>query len=283
MADSTVQVIGYWDIGEKQTYLITEESYRIQDTDTLDRNATKYFVDISIADSTATEYLINWHYRDFTDNQPNPIHHLSAMAKEGLTVQVKTDENGKLLGISNWKAINKHMSKTLKKAKKVAKKNQDYKFDLEKLTHHLASLNNYTNEFGKEYAQFYYFHGLQYELNEVYEAVVDRENRLGAGPLQIKMSVFLDEIFEENESFVLRSVEESDSDQLTAITHEYLKQNASHYKLGNINVKELPKITHIKYIGAELHAYGWPLLSMESIEANSENNLKVIDRTIDLQ
>ena len=37
MADSTVQVIGYWDNNEKQLYEVTHEKFRVQSFDTTAR------------------------------------------------------------------------------------------------------------------------------------------------------------------------------------------------------------------------------------------------------
>jgi|GEM_PF-5327359 len=51
-ADSTAQVVGYWDLNEKQSYIITEEKLKIQGTDTLSREYEKYAVDITIVDAT---------------------------------------------------------------------------------------------------------------------------------------------------------------------------------------------------------------------------------------
>lgn len=35
IADSTTQVIGFWDINEKQTYLVSNEKLKIQEDDTI--------------------------------------------------------------------------------------------------------------------------------------------------------------------------------------------------------------------------------------------------------
>lgn len=47
MNDSTVQVIGYWDKNEKQTYIVTNQSYKVKNSDTSSRESYKYAVDMA--------------------------------------------------------------------------------------------------------------------------------------------------------------------------------------------------------------------------------------------
>lgn len=52
MADSTVQVITYWDKGEQQNYTVTHEKIRLQETDTILREFTTYDVEVTVLDQT---------------------------------------------------------------------------------------------------------------------------------------------------------------------------------------------------------------------------------------
>ena len=121
MADSTVQVIGYWDKNEKQTYIVTNESYKVENSDTSSRDFYKYVVDITVVDSTADSYTIDWFYHDYDIHTENElIKKLSAIG-EDMTVTIITDGLGVLKEVKNWKAIRDYIFKGTKMLKKEAK------------------------------------------------------------------------------------------------------------------------------------------------------------------
>src|SRR5262245_46237079 len=66
MEDSTVQTVGYWDNKEKQEYTVTTEKYRVKNTDTTDRETMKYEVVLTVLDSTAKSYTVEWAYKNFS-------------------------------------------------------------------------------------------------------------------------------------------------------------------------------------------------------------------------
>ena len=105
MVDSTVQVIGYWDNNEKQSYTITNEKYKIIDSDTASREFLKYDVDITIIDSTANSYTIEWFYRDYSLDTENQLVKRLLSINEDTKVVIKTDELGAVVEVVNWEEI----------------------------------------------------------------------------------------------------------------------------------------------------------------------------------
>ena len=62
MADSTAQVITYWEKGEKQNYSVTTEKIRITGSDTTSREMMTYDVEITVLNSSDKSYMIEWYY-----------------------------------------------------------------------------------------------------------------------------------------------------------------------------------------------------------------------------
>ena len=52
MEDSTVQVVSYWDKGEKQNYAISLEKIKLKDGDTTAKELITYEVEVSVIDSS---------------------------------------------------------------------------------------------------------------------------------------------------------------------------------------------------------------------------------------
>jgi hypothetical protein len=52
MADSTAQVITYWEKGEKQNYSVTTENIKIKGSDTTSKEMTTYNVEITVLNTS---------------------------------------------------------------------------------------------------------------------------------------------------------------------------------------------------------------------------------------
>lgn len=118
MDDSTAQVIGYWDKNEKQSYSITTDKLKIKEGDTLSREQLSYTVDITIVDSTADSYLIDWMYRDYKINTDNELMKKVFTLAQDLKVTIRTNELGVFQEVVNWREVRDYMLKatTLLKA-----------------------------------------------------------------------------------------------------------------------------------------------------------------------
>ena len=58
MADSTAQVISYWEKGEIQNYSITSENTRLKGSDTTSHKRVTYEVEITVLDQTDQSYTL---------------------------------------------------------------------------------------------------------------------------------------------------------------------------------------------------------------------------------
>lgn len=56
MADSTVQVVTYWDKREKKSYSVTAERFKIKNSDTISRERTTYDVEITVLNTNDKSY-----------------------------------------------------------------------------------------------------------------------------------------------------------------------------------------------------------------------------------
>ena len=97
--DSTVQVIGYWGKNSKQSYLIHDRKYSIENDDTTSMQELQYKVDIQIKNSTENSYTIEWKYYDYKFvTGPDELKKIM-LAYQPVKVMVNTDEMGMLLEI----------------------------------------------------------------------------------------------------------------------------------------------------------------------------------------
>lgn len=282
-SDSTVQVIGYWEKNEKQTYVVEDKKYKVKGNDTTSISSIKYKVDITIKDSTSNSYLIDWRYYDYevtTDNEL--LKSLSSLIKD-MTIKIKTTEMGEFQEILNWKDIRDYMNKAFGELAEKTKDIPNMDDFIKSVKKNYNSKEEITSSTIDEMHQFYSFHGAKYKLGEDISSVVQTENKLGGAPFDTDISVWLDEIIEDENFYVLRMSQFVNSEQLTKATIDYLKKMTKTLELKNIDIDNMPSIINESYLSSSIHDSGWILFSIETKKVSAEDFLNVVERTIELQ
>lgn len=113
MADSTVQVITYWETGEKQDYVVSVEKINLKDADTTSREMTTYDVEVTVLNSSKDSYTIQWLYKNFQTDNPNPAFQKLMNMNNGMKVIFNTDEVGSFLEVVNHKEMKDFIHKAV--------------------------------------------------------------------------------------------------------------------------------------------------------------------------
>src|SRR5690348_9739445 len=111
--DSTAQIIGFWDRGEKQSYMVSYEKLDIKGADTTSRSMMKYDVDVTIVDSTTNTYTVEWLYKNFQTDSDNALIKKIVQSSNNMKVLIKTDEFGAVQEVVNWTEVRDYMKKTI--------------------------------------------------------------------------------------------------------------------------------------------------------------------------
>jgi hypothetical protein len=283
MTDSTAQVIGYWGKGEKQTYHISQEKFKVKGTDTTERQIIRYVVDITVKDSTEKSYLLEWHYKDYTvDSEDELMKKLVGLAND-IKVQIETDEYGSLVGVKNWKEVGAYMDKTIKTMFGNRANDPAIAPIMDNLKAMWSSKEAIEANAIKDAQQIYFFHGGKYGLGEEVNGQIELHNNFGNEPFKADVLIYLDEIYEEDDDFIMRMVQTIDSKQLTDETYNFLKKAG---KMG----KELPPrskfpaLTSETNVSSLIHgSSGWVVYSVETKVSEANGVLTVDERVIDLQ
>ncbi len=283
IADSSTQVISYWDKNEKQSYSISNEKIRIKGNDTISRDFTKYEVDITIQDSTENGYLINWFYHDYvveTDNEL--IKKLSSIIEDN-NVQIKTDDLGAFVEVVNWEQIRGFIIKSTSMLKDELK-------DIPNIDRVIAQIENMYNSKQaieaatiNEILQFHYFHGLKYKLWEENSYDMKMANMFGGEPFDAKVSFWLDEINYDDNNAVYKMNQSVDSVQLTNETFKYLTNMAETMKVPGPKREEFPYFHNEIRTASRIYGSGWPLYSIQTKEVTAENETQIEECIIELK
>lgn len=283
MTDSTAQVIGYWDKNEKQSYIVTQEKYKIKDSDTTSRDFYKYAVDITIVDSTANSYIIDWFYKDYEIQSENALIQKLASVTNDMSVRVRTNELGVFQEVINWKDVRDYILKgtrLLKKETKDIPNMDDFIKQLEGMYSTKESI-----ELGavKEMQQFYTFHGAKYEYGNEYNADVKVASLYGGEPFDTKMTVWLDELNPDDNNFIIRMNQTVNAEQLTNATFDYLVKMAETLKIPAPKREDIPEVSNDTYTASRIHGSGWIIYSIETKETKAEDQTNIEERVIEIK
>src|SRR5690606_32017512 len=194
LADSTVQVIGYWDNKEKQTYLVTTEKYKIKNSDTTSTERMTYEVDITIKDSTEKSYTIEWSYKNFNINTDNKFTKKLASISQNMNVIIKTDEMGAFTEVVNWKEVRDYIKSTTN----ILKKEFKDILKIDEIVNQVIGLFSTKEAIEsvaiKDIQQFYTYHGGKYKLGEEITTQMKFPNLYGGQPFDVEVAIQLDEI-----------------------------------------------------------------------------------------
>lgn len=286
-ADSTVQVVGYWNVHDKQTYQVTEESNKIQNaTDTISKQKIAYLLDVEVLDSTANSYTIQWLSHDVkVINTPNPL--LDDLYKIGENSKIifRVSETGVFKEILNWQEMQAQNQKAFEMLRT--------KFDtIPQLVNMINGLESKLNSKEaiegssvKLINQFYSFHGGKYKLGEEVNAPVKLPNAYGGEPFDGMLTVLLDEIDTDNDYSIIRSWQTADSGQLTEFAKKIVKDIASDMNLDIQNEQlDFPPMVNETRIASQIHGNtGWVIYSNMTTEVSLNNVLNIEETTIELQ
>lgn len=283
MADSSAQIIGYWDKNETQTFLISEEKIKIKETDTISREFAKYVVDVTILDSTATSYTIEWFYHDYEIDSKNEITQALVAITDSLRIVFKTDELGSFTEIVNWQDIRSLTTKAVNVLKEKFKKVPN----MDKIWDQTSAIFNTKENIEaiaiNEIKQYYTFHGAKYSLGEEYNATLKSPNIYGGEPFDTKVTAWLDELNYEDNNSVLRVEQSVDEKQLTDAAYSYIVKMAE--SMGGIAPKkeEIPQVSNNIWTASRIHGSGWVTYSIQTKEVSAEKSTNIEEVIIQLQ
>lgn len=283
MKDSSAQAITYWSKGDKQNYSISTEKIKIKGADTTSRETTTYDVEVTVLKQSDKSYTVEWTYKNISSNNPNQnIQKLMNMTRD-MKVVFTTNELGVFAEVVNWKEIRTY----IEKASSALKKEYSSIPEMEKLIGQISTIYSTKEAIEsaaiKDIQQFHTFHGAKYKLGEVINGQQKVSNLFGGAPFDSDFSVYLDELNEADNNFILRANQEVNPDQLTQATFEYMTKMASTMNLTPPKKEDLNGVKNQTTTATRMHGTGWVVYSIQTTTVNTENITNIEERIIEIK
>ncbi|MDR1678205.1 MAG: hypothetical protein LBR81_00275 [Prevotellaceae bacterium] len=286
MSDSTAQVVGYWNKNEKQSYIITEEKLKIKDADTTERAVLKYVVDVTVKDSTANSYTIDWHYRDFDfkSDTYNQIMVDLMSVTQNMTITIKTDEFGAFQEVVNWKDVRGYIYKATDKMKKTYREIAHMDKVIAQVEDMFKTKEAIEASSIEDIQQFYSFHGGKYKLKEENTGTIQLHNIYDSKePFDAKVTVWLDEINPDDDNYIIRYNQVVDEKQLNDAVFAYLNKIAKTMKTAVPKKEDMPLFQNEVNLASRIHNTGWIIYSVQTKTVVAEDFTNITETIIEIQ
>lgn len=283
ISDSLVQTVGYWDRGEKQTYRITVDKYRVNGTDTTGREKMQYLADITVTDSATEGYALEWHVHDHQVTARNPVVVKLLSLTDGLRIRFRTNELGVYRGLTNPDEAAGQLLGALPAIRKEFRSQKNLEALLAPVSASLQNKEATEAMLARDIRQFLMFHGAQYRLGKGITSAILLPNNYGGKPFDGEVTVMLDEINKDGDNYVLRAVETVDREQLLEATFGFLSAAAMQAGTAAPRRDELAGLKMEVETGARLHNSGWVLYSFQVKTVSSGSSVSVEELVMEIR
>jgi len=281
-ATATVQTIAYWDLNETHSFTVSQKKSRINGADTTVLENMRYGVDVTVVDSTANSYTVDWAYRDYQYQSDNQLFMRISDLYRDMTVRFETDEMGSFQRVQNWTELRDvihHASQTIKEE---AKSIPGFDAVIDKLMAVYSSQEMVEQSAIPDIQMFLSFHGASYTMGDIYQQRIEVPNLVTGGTLPADMAVTLDDILVDDNAYVLRLEQVVDEVQLRAFTVQYLKEMGRTMELPEFSDDQIPPVRNEVGLVAVIHGSGWPLYTQQTKSVSAQGIEKLEVMTIEM-
>ena len=301
MPDSTVQVVAYWELGEKVRYQVEESKRKVSGTDTTLVEKSAEIITLEIVDVTDSTYRINVSYDDFQHSDYARMAANDALEKAyGKTsFDIITDQYGAFLDIElpdhfaeEGDAAIDEMVAGASRDKGLSKEEQKV---VSLLVKSLISPEAITQAAIAEISPLLFFHGGRYGLSEEIEYDDEVESLFGdASTITMHARFWVDEGLTDEESVVMRLYQEADRDELQPYLASVLSQMTGAFAPDDEDaMKEMEEFLEESemyiedYVVEEVHLpTGWPIAYIHTryvgMTVDDEVSEQIIRRSIEI-
>ncbi len=290
-ADSTVQIISYWDLNESHVYEITQITNSKESDNTAKIDSISMKAKVTVIDSTATSYTVTWEFSDYNVRESAFSPQLEMLLKARKIVY-KTNELGVFEDLLNWEEVRDNLIARTKESIAIVGgeyDSEEFRENMDKvMSSTLQTISTKEYILNKEIEPVQLFHtfiGSAFKLGEIIESEIQTPNNYFPDkPFNAQVTLYLDTIAAEDNYSVIRYDQMVDQEQLTTAARDFIAQMAE--SMGQeidldeaINERQLE---HKSSVAAAIDNWGWPLYIESRTKVKFDSNEKTVIMTIQM-
>ena len=283
MQDSTVQVISYWKMGESQKYHVAESEIVMVKEDTLSKIDNSYDFEIKVSDSTSYGYILEWTRKNFQFSKSNSLDVQLDAILSNMPILLTTDIYGSNIQVLNWENLSTYVNNKCTLLSVEYEGKQAALTKIKQVIRKHSSKETFETFALRDVYQYFAYHGAKYKLGETISENIKVSNNYGGDALDATTALVLDELLPENNTSIIKSFQNINPQQLTAVTYDYLKSlNLVDASLPDY--EDFPTVTKQIWGGSEIHSTsGWIIYSQESEQVTNCDDVTLKDRIIEIR
>lgn len=280
--DSSAQAVTYWNKGDVQTYVITNERLSLKGADTSELESGTYEVTLEVLDSTENSYTLQWVSNVVGTRAEDVLRQKLLEVSGNVRIIYKTDEMGTFLEVVNWEELRDRIDKAIEML--VGMDGDTKGNPIAEAVRKLYSTKEAIESVViKDIQQFHLFFGVKYLLNNPVEMELKVPNIIGPEPFDARLVVELKDIYPEDSLFVLTALQQVDEAQLENSVFEYLSMIAKETG-GALPLREdLKGLKNEVFTVSSMHDSGWVLYSEQTNTVSLGTITKIEKRIIKLK
>jgi len=282
LSDTTAVVIAHWKMNEMQSYKVSSSSNTTEEDNIISSESILYDLSVKVIDSTQVGYILEWTRKNFEITSDDDFEKTLIKISEDLPFWITTDEFGSSIQVLNWEDVGNEIMKRAETLKESNKNFPERIRKINKIVRQSSSKELLEMSMILDAQQFFAFHGAKYKFDEKIDLKVKVPNNFGGDPLDANSTLIMDQVNINQGTFIIRSSQRINPQQLTAVTYDYLSSlNMVGAELPPF--EEFPLVTKLMWGGSEIHGIsGWVLYSIETKQTNSNKLVVIEERSIEL-
>lgn len=270
MPDSTVQVVAYWQVGDKYSYQVEQSTSKIEGNDTTVVEKSAEILTFEVLEATDSTYRVLVSYDDFQHSDYARLRAHDALEKAfGKTsLQFITDIYGTYQRMILPENLQEESEAAIEEyAREMCKERglgEDAMETVKTIVRGLISPEAYSKAAEAEITPLLAFHGTRLDLKREYESSIQQPTLFGEGTIPMTLRFWVDENYTDSTSVVIRTYQEAEKGALAPFIANMLGQMAQNVTSEDVSegVDYLSKadMTMEDFQLLEVHLdTGWPL------------------------
>jgi hypothetical protein len=284
-ANSAVQALTYWNKGEKQSYSVHLDKIKIKNGDTTSHQTTSYDVDITVLDSTAEGYTVEWQYHNMAAaNTPLAFKKIIEATRD-MRVIFKIDQNGTFESVVNDEEIRGYIQNAMSMLRKQLKVTASVEPVLANIEAMYSTKEAIESASIKDILQFHAFYGVKFAAGDTLSGKLQVNNIFNPEkPFDADFIAYLDTINHADNNYIVRSEQQVDAEQLGDAMLDFMVDMATKMKAKKMPTRaDLPDLQHEVLTASRLHDDGWIIYSLQTTTVTTEDSTNIEERIIELK
>jgi hypothetical protein len=213
LADSTVKVQAYWNLGDKFQYAVSEYKYSIEGLDTTTQSSSTNNISVTVLDVGEHSFTLEWLVKGMLGAESDSAAMKDHKMANDLKIVFETNKSGGLEKVVNWKYVADYgLKASMIYLNDKLNRREKRKF-IKKMKETVFTESGIQTTLAKNIDLFCFFHGGHYDIGRLYSDTISVVPIYSDKPVKTHVTTSVNGVYPEYSSYAInyrRAIEEKD-------------------------------------------------------------------------